>query len=393
MSESTQNMSNNGAHVRHTASFVRVRPSRISNGGGRNSSIELLRIIATYLIILRHFVVFNTLDVWSQPLSVNKLALEGILYPSGKVGVVLFFLISAWSLCESSTDIKASFKRVWILEREILFYSFALLALFYCIDCKQITKSLLVKTVFPISTNLWWYVTSYAIFLVLMPFVSKGLRALGEKVHKTCCIVCIIMWSVCGGLVNFVSFDMVEQNVLIFLYLYTLVSYWRWYIKKPIQTKIKILAILAGYAVTVLSVAILSVITTKLRIDPTNQGMLGKNEWMLPVMLISFGTFALFKDHHFVNRIINNIAKSMLAVYLITVYPLSSTFLWGKLFDMTNFYETPLPIPFALASGLLILAACLCFDYLRRCIFRITIDRNKGKWFDLLWNRINANSR
>lgn len=162
---------------RRSSEFVRLK----FRMGGRNSSIELLRIIATYLIILRHFVVFNTLDVWSQPLSVNKLVLEGILYPSGKVGVVLFFLISAWFLCESSTDIKASFKRVWILEREILFYSFALLALFYCIDRKQITKSLLVKTVFPISTNLWWYVTSYAIFLVLMPFVSKGLRALGEK--------------------------------------------------------------------------------------------------------------------------------------------------------------------------------------------------------------------
>ena len=58
----------------------------------RNSSIELLRIIATYLIILRHFVVFNTFDVWSQTLSIKKVVLEGIFYPSGKIGVVLFSL-------------------------------------------------------------------------------------------------------------------------------------------------------------------------------------------------------------------------------------------------------------------------------------------------------------
>lgn len=88
----------------------------------RNSSIELLRIIVVYLIILRHFVGANGFSVWQMPLSVNKVIAEGVLFPLGKVGVVLFFLISAWFLCEGSTDIKACLRHVWMLEREILFY-------------------------------------------------------------------------------------------------------------------------------------------------------------------------------------------------------------------------------------------------------------------------------
>lgn len=162
----------------------------------RNSSIELLRIIATYLIILRHFVVFNTFDVWSQTLSIKKVVLEGIFYPSGKIGVVLFFLISAWFLCESPTSLKASFKRLWFLEREVLFYSIALFVFFCLFQHAQINTQLVLNTIFPISTNLWWYATSYAVFLILMPFFTKGLQTLGKQTHKACCLICIIMWSI-----------------------------------------------------------------------------------------------------------------------------------------------------------------------------------------------------
>ena len=356
----------------------------------RNSSIELLRIIATYLIILRHFVVFNTFDVWSQTLSIKKVVLEGIFYPSGKIGVVLFFLISAWFLCESPTSLKESFKRLWFLEREVLFYSIALFGFFCLFQHAQINTQLVLNTIFPISTNLWWYATSYAVFLILMPFFTKGLQTLGKQTHKACCLICIIMWSICGGIFNFISFDMPEQNVLIFLYLYTLVSYWRWYIKDPIQTKISILAITAGYAITTVSVIFLSFTNFGTQNDPSLQGMLGRNEWMLPVMLASFGTFALFKEHHFVNKIINSIAKSMFAVYLITVYPLSSTLLWQKLFNISNIYNSRALVPFIIIAGLFILTSCICIDYLRRWIFRITIDCNKGRWFDYAWEKLHS---
>lgn len=192
----------------------------------RNSSIELLRIIAAYLIVLRHFVGGNTFSVWNEPLSFDKVFLEGIIYPSGKVGVVLFFLVSAWFLCEGSSGLKQSFRRAWILERELLFYSIAIaisLALFHR---ESLTTKTLAGTLFPVSLELWWYPTSYIVFLLLHPFLTAGLHALGQTAHRNLCILCVVLWSVCGGIVSFVSFDMVEQNVMIFLYLYVLVSYW-----------------------------------------------------------------------------------------------------------------------------------------------------------------------
>lgn len=41
----------------------------------------------------------------------------------GKVGVVIFFTISAWFFLDKEQTIKSNLKRIWILEREVLFWS------------------------------------------------------------------------------------------------------------------------------------------------------------------------------------------------------------------------------------------------------------------------------
>ena len=358
----------------------------------RNSSIELLRIIAAYLIVLRHFVGANALDVWAQPLSFNKTMLEGLLYPSGKVGVVLFFLISAWFLCESTTDLKTAFRRAWILEREILFYSLILTAVIFATNRSLLTPKILISAILPTSTDLWWYTTSYIVFLILFPFLTIGLKSLGRKFHRNCCLVCIILWSIGGGLISFVSFDMTKENVLIFIYLYTLVSYWRWYQPELIARRTAIVFIILGYAISIASVLALTPITLTLDRGKHQQTMLGQNEWMLPIMLIGFGMFSLAKQHHFTNRVVNSIAKSTLAIYLITVYPPISVLLWEQTFSMKNIYSNPLLMPYALGIAALTASACIAIDFIRRGIFAISIDRNPGKCFDKLWELFEKNT-
>ena len=105
----------------------------MKNGGDkssktkRNSSIELLRIFAMLGIGARHSVHGNDFDVFKEPLSINKLWLEAILNPLGKVGMVIFFTISVWFLCDRTNTLSSCLRRVWIMEREILFWSITIL--------------------------------------------------------------------------------------------------------------------------------------------------------------------------------------------------------------------------------------------------------------------------
>lgn len=71
MNESIQNTSGIGAHVRHAA----PAHSRTSKSKGRNSSIELLRIIAMFMILAHHFIVHNGYDVLKLPLGPERIFL------------------------------------------------------------------------------------------------------------------------------------------------------------------------------------------------------------------------------------------------------------------------------------------------------------------------------
>lgn len=91
--------------------------------GGRNSSIELLRIVAMFMILAHHFVVHNGYDAKNLPLGPERISFQLVMQGGGKVGVVIFFTISAWFFLDKEQTIKSNLKRIWILEREVLFWS------------------------------------------------------------------------------------------------------------------------------------------------------------------------------------------------------------------------------------------------------------------------------
>lgn len=71
-----------------TMASHKASPStRISNwGGGRNSSIELLRIVAMFMILAHHFVVHNGYDVKNLSLGPERIFFQLVMQGDGKVG-------------------------------------------------------------------------------------------------------------------------------------------------------------------------------------------------------------------------------------------------------------------------------------------------------------------
>lgn len=97
---------------------------------GGNSSIELLRIIAIFMILTHHFIVHNGYDVLKLPLGPERIFFQLVMAGGGKVGVAIFFSISAWFFLDREQTIKSNLKRVWIMERELLFWSLAFVAFY-----------------------------------------------------------------------------------------------------------------------------------------------------------------------------------------------------------------------------------------------------------------------
>ena len=347
--------------------------------GGRNSSIELLRIIAMFMILAHHFIVHNGYDVLKLPLGPERIFFQLVMAGGGKVGVVIFFSISAWFFLDKEQTIKSNLKRVWIMERELLFWSLILVTFYLVFDRADLGMKLMVKSVMPLSMGLWWYATAYAIFLALLPFLAKGLKALGRKYHLALASTVLVIW----GLTSFIPGMIgISDGFFGFIYLFILISAYKWYLR-PLSIK-------QTWALTAVGVGFVLLYTaasTVLGLFGINKGIFITGDWKLPVVMIGFGMFLLFDRVTFHSRIINRIAQSAFAVYLITDYAASEKLLWTRLFNLQDLYQQPLAILQILGILLAIYAICTLLDFIRQALSAVTIDRRRGHWFDLLWNK------
>lgn len=119
-------------------------------------------------------------------------------------------------------------------------------------------------------------------------------------------------------------------------------------------------------------------------------GIFITGSWKLPVIMVGFGVFLLFDRVTFHSRVINRIAQSAFAVYLITDYAASEKLLWARLFNLQDLYQQPLAILQILGILLAIYAVCTLLDFIRQALFAATIDLRRGHWFELLWNKVSG---
>ena len=353
-------------------------------GGQRNSSIELLRIIAMFMILMCHFIVHNGYDVLKLPLGPERIFFQLVMQSGGAIGVDIFFSISAWFFLDREQTIKSNLKRVWIMERELLFWSLILATFYLVFDRADLSMKLMAKSVMPLSMNVWWYATAYAIFLALLPFLSKGLKALGREYHLALAATVLIIW----GLTSFIPKtlgDSALTGVFGFIYLFILISAYKWYMK-PFTTKQVWLMTGIGLGFFLLYTAA----SATLSLLGHDMGIYITDKWRLPVIMVGFGMFLLFGRVTFHNRTINRIAQSAFAVYLITDYAASEKLLWVRLFNLQNLYQQPLAILQILSILLAIYAVCTLLDFIRQALFAATIDRRRGRWFELLWNKASS---
>ena len=375
------------------------KTTRISNRGGRNSNVEALRILAMFLILINHFP-WNLENIVGHGSYLERLPLDLVVTSAtnfGGVGDCLFFFISIWYLCEESPSLKRSCKRTWILERELLFWSLTLFAVFLTTTALHTTEPVSAKTFlkyaaqafFPTATNHWWFPTSYILFLLICPALCEGLRRIGRDVHYSLAIISTVLFGLVPfGCINnhFHSWNM-TYSVWLFVYQFVLVSYLRWYKKDWLDnTRMMTASAWIGLALGVFSqIAIVSAaLMFKESANP-------HDFWMncpaaLPSMMVAIGLIALAQrkaPRH--SRMVNKIASSVFTVYLILTDGFANSVIddFIKGLDMTGWML--LLISFLLACGFFVLAVLLGF--IRQGLFAVTVDRSRGHWFELVWDK------
>lgn len=234
---------------------------------------------------------------------------------------------------------------------------------------------MLVKSILPISFDIWWYPTCYVLFLVVEPFVYSGLKELGRIRHIS---LCVSILAVYGGMAFIPgSYDLTYTPIFC-VSIYILMAAYKWYIR-PVPSEVLCAMVFMGYLLG-LPYYVLAYIKGTVGYYALNVGL------SIPTLSIGLGTFLLFQRMHFRSVLINRLAACSFGVYLISDHPVVRDILWRKLLTLDIVSSWGPLLLTSLCILVVLYLALSAIDALRQCLFAITIDRRKGWLFDCAWD-------
>lgn len=272
----------------------------------RQSNFEILRIIAAIMIVFHHYSLHG---FYVLERSQNKLL--GVFCALwGKVGVNIFVLISGYFLINQ----KFKIKKILSLIGQVYFYSILIMIINLVVD-NNANITMIKQSLLP--TNLWWFFNAYFIMYCVSPLINIIIK----KAKLT--------YNVIIGLVFIYILLNIYSNVYLdVMYMYVIGAYIRIsnFRFKRIWDKIILIIILTG-------------ILFYINLIAARENFLKINMMFLPLTLISLLLFICFKDCNIKNNcLINSLAKSSFAVYLLHDSNVFRNFIWKDIFQTQKFY-------------------------------------------------------
>ena len=192
----------------------------------RNSSIELLKIFAIFLIIINHVIQSYILDEKLTIASNNFIMILVVLMRTfGTFGNMIFFICSAWFLLDSDKINKRKWLNILI---EIWVMSVIILLIFEIISGSTVNIKDIIKSLFPTTFGNNWYMTCYLLFWPITPILNKIIKNMNQKELLRTTICLFVPYILVGFIKNDLFFS---SQLIIWLAIYFLIAYIKFYLK------------------------------------------------------------------------------------------------------------------------------------------------------------------
>ncbi len=350
----------------------------------RNTNLEILRIITMLLIVAHHYIVHGMKGVNFAITNTNTYFVY-FLAMFGKIGVVLFVLISAYFMI----DIKFTLRKLLILGGEIYFYSFLFLGLAIAfLSPSELTVANLGKSLLPISHNGYWFITCYIILMLFSPFLNKFIKSISRGTHVKIILLSVLLWSICPTILPamvsyptqtvFVGNTFQYTPLVCFFVLYFIGSYICLYVD---TNKLSFNKLFGGLIISLIIIyigtCIFGILDTNSTahlwwalpsFDITDLALyrlfsLENNFFVLSASVCLF--LAFLKRKPFSNKYINYLAGSVLGVYLIHSNAFGRAFTWN-VFKPAAYYNSPNLLAMGIVTVFIVYLVCSGIDIIRR---------------------------
>lgn len=190
----------------------------------RNSSIELLRVISMFMVVIIHLMTKTSVLEEMNP-NQQTYYISWILYGLSMTGVNCYVLISGYFYKESNFKLK----KLLSIYIQVLFYSVVLALIAYILQIEL--KSSKKQIVFPITNREYWFVTVYLALYCLTPYLNMAIQHMKKRQFQNLLMILIFFFSIIPTLMNKNNWleDGGAYGITWFVFLYLMGGYIRNY--------------------------------------------------------------------------------------------------------------------------------------------------------------------
>ncbi len=308
----------------------------------RNSAVECLKILGIALIVLSHVVqtlhsenTYVSYQDYVFPLGIATLdpqiLILNILRYSGAFGNTIFFISSAWYLLDRK---KVNGKKITSMLVEIWCISVLIMAIFGVIYQGNLDMKLMIKSLFPTTFSLNWYLTCYILFYAIHPFLNHVIYAMNQRTLLRSALTLSMLYI----FMNFIVSGLFQTSILIlWVTIYFCIGYMKLYLQdlsaKKLFNWVLILFGIGGNCVVVILTNILG-----LDIGYFSNQLLRWSANCNPFLIVAtIGMFNLARCSKFKNLTINKISGFSLLIYIVHENVFIRTylrpFIWQKIYE------------------------------------------------------------
>lgn len=330
----------------------------------RNSSIELLRIIAMILIVFYHFAVHGEFQWGASSISIPRLWYNFIAM-GGRIGVDVFVMISGYHLISDMGRI-LNLQKILKYVGQVFFYSVAFFIVQILAGADNTGIKSFIKACFPITFSQWWFASTYFVLYLFHPFLNKLLHCMDRVLYQKFLLFLVICWSI---IPTFTTSSYQSNPLLWFVTLYSIAGYIRLYgLHSKFTDRWYFAVLLICSLLTYASSVIFSLLGRKWSFLASHTTYFYGQEKITTLLmsLCLFRIFAAMKMNY--HRWINVVASATFGVYLIHDSSFVRQFLWLDLFRNAQYQESIFLIPYSIIVVTVVYTVCTLIDLLRQQI-------------------------
>ena len=326
----------------------------------RNSSFEIMRLMAMFMIILGHCTMATAENI--EPYLIG-LDFAGWFVKSFTICAVnLFFILTGYFLPSRNHRIS----KVACIWRKTIVYSFFIYIIIAVIS-SDFELNECIKYMMPIVNKKYWFMQTYIVAAFLQPYIALTLEKMADKKLTFLIYILLLFFSLHETFIKVAyTLDQTQGYGIIWACVMMVIGYW-------LRTnKVRVCGVskhiyLFGYICLSIFIFTSNYMIVKMNIAG---GLVSRGNFYaynsISVFIQSVCLFCFFiieSEKGVSNRIINKLSNHCLAGYLISAHPLLLTNIWTNIIKMERYStDITLYVFMSIFMSITVLAACICID-------------------------------